>query len=118
MHRRVEENRVFSLRTDFLPIYHLLRQKVWFISALTFVAFLLALIYLARTGKVYESSTTVEVVEDSQALVKADTRQMDDRAREERLKTIEQNLSSPALVTRLIRREELADDADFRSLTR
>ena len=115
MQRSIEENRTFSLRTDIGPIYYLLWRKAWFIGLVTAVAVLAGVIYLARSEKIYAAKITIEVEGDQQKSVKADVPRLDDRSRELLLKTIEQNLLSPALMLRLIHRQELANDPAFHS---
>ncbi len=115
MRRPTDEHKNPPLAADLRALFYALREKVWLLAAITAIGVAAAMIYLARSPKIYAATTTVQVEEERQRLVRADSRALDDRATEEALKTIAQNLENPALMLRLARHPELAEDADFRA---
>ena len=103
------------IAADFRALYFALRERAWLLAAITAIGVLAAVIYLARTQKIYAATTTIQIEEERQRVVRADTRGTDDRAAEEALKTIAQNLENPALMLRLARHPELAENPAFRT---
>ena len=103
------------LAADYRALYYALREKAWLLAAVTAIGVLAAAGYLARSKKIYAATTTIQVEEERQRLVRPDNRGMDDRAADEALKTIEQNLENPTLMLRLARHPELAQDPEFRA---
>ncbi len=104
-----------SVATDIRALYFALREKALLLLIITILGVLASVIYLARAPKIYAATTTIQIEEERQRLVRADTRAPDDRAAEEDLKTIAQNLENPALMLRLARHPELAEDPAFRA---
>ena len=100
---------------DYRAMYHAVREKAWLLAAVTVIGVLAAMGWLARSKKIYAATTRIQVEEERQRLVRPDSRGMGDRADEEALKTIAQNLENPALMLRLAHHPELAEDPAFRA---
>ena len=103
----------YSVPLDLRSLAYVLWERAWLIGALAAAAVFAGVFYLNRTERVYAATTTIEVEEEQQKLVKPDERRMDSSSSEAILKTIEQNLTSPALKLRLARHAELAGDPAF-----
>lgn len=112
MHRSTQDSRTISMPTDLRAVYYLLVGKAWLIAAITAAAILAGVGYAARSEKIYSATTTIQVEEEQQKLIKSDGRRPDGQTGEA-LKTIEQNLQSPALMLRLAHHGELAHDPAF-----
>ena len=115
MQRHTDDKKDPPLAADLRALFYVLRENVWFLAAVTLIGVLAATGYLMRSKRIYAATTTIQVEEERQRLVTADTRGTDDRAAEEELKTIAENLENPTLMLRLARHPELAQDPAFRS---
>lgn len=115
MPRPTDDKKDLPLAADLRPLYYALREKAWLLAAITVLGVLAATAYLARSKKIYAATTTIQVEEERQRLVRADSRAMDGRAEDEVLKTIAQNLENPTLMLRLVRHPELAQEPAFRA---
>lgn len=113
MPRTSSDRPEFSAPFDLRALCWLLREKTWLIGAITAATLLAGFLYLSRCERVYASTVTIEVEEEQPSLVKAEGSRMEGATGEAVIKTIEQNLDSPALRIRLGRNEELADDPGF-----
>ena len=115
MQRAASDHKTSLLPGDVRALWQAVWTKAWLIAGITAVAVLLGIGYLVIAKKVYSAKTTIEIEAEEQKLIKADARRPEDRKSEEVLKTIEQNLLSPALVLRLLHRPELTADPAFRA---
>src|SRR4029077_14871629 len=104
----------FSRGIDFRHIWHVVQERLWIVVLCPVVGLVLALGYLARTPKLYQGHTVLEVemaepsllaTEDSAARISSMF-----LASQEALRTTEQNLTNRTLLARIIRAEGLADD--------
>ena len=103
----------YSVPLDLRALAYLLWEKAWLIGALTALVLSAGIIFLVRSERVYAATTTIEVEEQQQSLVRADGTKFEGSGGEAILKTIEQNFESPALKLRLGRNEELLSDPAF-----
>ncbi len=99
---------------DFRHFWHALQERLWIVALCVLAGLFLALGYLARTPKLYQGHTVLEVdVQDPTPIRSED---MSSRMRtmflasQEAMRTIEQNLINRSLLARVIRAEGLADD--------
>src|SRR5258708_5907635 len=88
-----------SFVIDFPGIYHMIREKAWLVALTVVVGGLFAGAYIMQTPKIYEASTVVEVEQGQRKVVNIQDIKIDDLSSLEVLKTIEQNLSSSALLS-------------------
>jgi succinoglycan biosynthesis transport protein ExoP len=99
---------------DFRQFWHSLVEKVWIVVLCVLAGFFLALGYLARTPKLYQGHTVLEVEFQEPTVVSTDESGSRMRsmflASQEALRTIEQNLTNQTLLARVIRSEALAED--------
>ncbi len=99
---------------DFRQFWHSLIEKVWVVVLCVVAGLFLGLGYLARTQKLYQGHSVLEVDVQERSLVESDrpsTRPATNfLATEEAMRTIEQNLVNRSLLTRVIHSEGLADD--------
>ena len=104
---------------DFRRLWHSLVERIWIVALCVLAGFFLALGYLARTPKLYQGHTVLEVEFQEPTLVTTEdsTARMRSTflASQEALRTIEQNLTNQTLLARVIRSEGLAED-DGRAL--
>jgi succinoglycan biosynthesis transport protein ExoP len=104
---------------DFRRLWHSFVERFWIVALCVLAGLFLALGYLARTPKLYQGHTVLEVEFQDPTLVATP----DSAARmrssflgsQEALRTIEQNLTNQTLLARVIRSEGLAQD-DGRAL--
>lgn len=115
MPRPTEKQPDSSLASDLRGLYFALREKVWLLALITVLGIAAAAFVVLRSKKIYAATTTIQIEEERQRVVRTDTRGMDERSTEEELKTIVQNLESPALMLRLARHPELAENPAFRA---
>jgi len=104
---------------DFRRFWHSLVERIWIVALCVLAGFFLALGYLARTPKLYQGHTVLEVEFQEPTFITTEdptarTRSMF-LASQEALRTIEQNLTNQTLLARVIRSEGLAED-DGRAL--
>jgi capsular exopolysaccharide synthesis family protein len=98
---------------DFRRYWHSFVERIWIVAICVLAGLFLALGYLARTPKLYQGHTILEVDFQEPSLIAAD-----DVARmrsaflasQEALRTIEQNLTNQTLLSRVVRSEGLAED--------
>src|SRR6266571_4734537 len=99
---------------DFRRLWHSFLERIWIVALCVLAGFFLALGYLARTPKLYQGHTVLEVEFQEPTLVTTEdsTARMRSTflASQEALRTIEQNLTNQTLLARVIRSEGLAED--------
>jgi polysaccharide biosynthesis transport protein len=106
----LESHRGFNLRQS----WHTLIERIWIVALCVLAGLFIALGYLARTPKTYQSHAVLEV--DFQEPTIATTEDNPTRVRsmflasQEALRTIEQNLTNRQMLARVIRSEGLAED--------
>ena len=99
---------------DFRRLWHSLIEKIWIVALCVLAGLFLALGYLARTPKLYQGHTVLEVEFQEPRVVP--TEESASRmgsmflASQEAMRTIEQNLTNETLLARVIRSEGLAED--------
>jgi succinoglycan biosynthesis transport protein ExoP len=101
-------------RFDIRRFWHSLVERIWIVAICVLAGFFLALGYLARTPKLYQGHTVLEVEFQEPSFLPTDdsTTRMRSMflASQEALRTIEQNLTNQTLLSRVIRSEGLAAD--------
>lgn len=101
-------------RFDFRRLWHSLVERVWIVAICVLAGLFLALGYLARTPKLYEGHTVLEVEFQEPSFLPTDdsTTRMRSMflASQEALRTIEQNLTNQTLLSRVVRSEGLTAD--------
>jgi polysaccharide biosynthesis transport protein len=99
---------------DFRRFWHSLVERIWIVAICVLAGLFLALGYLARTPKLYQGHTVLEVEFQEPTVIATDdsTARMRSMflASQEALRTIEQNLTNQTLLARVIRSEGLAED--------
>src|SRR5256886_8522013 len=99
---------------DFLRLWHAVVERIWIVVLCIVAGLFLALGYLARTPKLYQGHTVLEVQFQDPTLVSSEEPATRMRsmflASQEALRTIEQNLVNRTLLARGGRAEGLADD--------
>ena len=99
---------------DFRRFWHSLIEHIWIVALCVLAGLFLALGYLARTPKLYQGHTVLEVEFQEPTVISTEepTARMRSMflASQEALRTIEQNLVNQTLLARVIRSEGLADD--------
>src|SRR5437762_4905024 len=99
---------------DFLRFWHSLVERIWIVAICVLAGLFLALGYLARTPKLYQGHTVLEVEFQEPTVIATDDSAARMRstflASQEALRTIEQNLTNQTLLTRVVRSEGLAQD--------
>jgi polysaccharide biosynthesis transport protein len=107
----VEQRRAFDLR----QFWHSFLERIWIVTLCVIAGLFLALGYLARTPKLYQGHTVLEVDFREPNMVN----ESGNPARSARpmfletldaLRTIEQNLTNRTLLARVVRAEDLARD--------
>ncbi|MEO7318732.1 MAG: hypothetical protein ABIZ56_07065, partial [Chthoniobacteraceae bacterium] len=88
------------------------RRMILSIGALCLAA---GIVFLVRSPRIYEATTTIEIDSEQQKRIKPEGSRGEERTIGERLKTIEQKLVSPALITALLDHPELKSDPSFLS---
>jgi len=99
---------------DFRRYWHSFLERIWIVAICVLAGLFLALGNLARTPKLYQAHTVLDVeLEEPSFVPTADyvtrTRSMF-LASGEALRTIEQHLTNPTLLARVVRSEGLAQD--------
>lgn len=101
-------------RFDIRRFWHSIVERVWIIAICMLAGFFLALGYLARTPKLYQGHTVLEVEFQEPSYLPNDDSATRMRsmflASQEALRTIEQNLTNQTLLSRVVRSEGLAAD--------
>jgi succinoglycan biosynthesis transport protein ExoP len=101
-------------RFDFRRFWHSLVERIWIVAICILAGLFLALGYLARTPKLYQGHTVLEVEFQEPSFLPTDdsTTRMRSMflASQEALRTIEQNLTNQSLLSRVVRSEGLAAD--------
>ena len=92
---------------DLAGYYHLLREKAWIIICCVLVGVTLGGAYIMRTPKIYAATAEVEVNQEQNKVVNIQNVTSEDLSSLELLKTIEQNLSSRALMERVVDKLQL-----------
>ena len=99
---------------DFRHFWHAIIERLWIVALLVVAGLFLALGYLARTPKLYQSHAVLEVDFQEPTMVSGEDNSSRLRsmflASQEALRTIEQNLTNRTLMARVVRAEGLADD--------
>jgi len=99
---------------DFRQLWHSIIEKIWIVALCVLAGLFLALGYLARTPKLYQGHTVLEVEFQEPTLVSTEDSASRMRstflASQEAMRTIEQNLTNQTLLARVIRSEGLAED--------
>jgi len=106
----LEQKRVIDVR----HLWHTVLERIWIVVLCVIAGLFLALGHLARTPKLYQGHTVLEVQFQEPTLVSAEEPASRMRsmflASQEALRTIEQNLINRTLLARVVRAEGLADD--------
>ena len=101
-------------RFDFRRFWHSFLERIWIVAICVLAGLFLALGYLARTPKLYQGHTVLEVEFQEPSFMPTDdsTTRMRSMflASQEALRTIEQNLTNQTLLSRVVRSEGLAAD--------
>ena len=98
---------------DFRRFWHSFVERIWIVALCVLAGLFVALGYLARTPKLYQGHTVLEVdFQEPTLLTTGDSARMRPTflASQEALRTIEQNLTNQTLLARVIRSEGLAKD--------
>src|SRR5438874_13045961 len=99
---------------DFRQLWHSIIEKIWIVALCVLAGFFLALGSLARTPKLYQAHTILEVEVSEPTPIYTGDSATHSRAAflgsQEALKTIEQNLMNQTLLSRVVRSEGLAED--------
>src|SRR5947199_8750429 len=99
---------------DFRRFWHSFVERIWIVAICVLAGFFLALGYLARTPKLYQGHTVLEVEFQEPSFLPTDDSTTHMRsmflASQEALRTIEQNLTNQTLLSRVVRSEGLATD--------
>src|SRR5438876_330562 len=106
----MEPQRGFNLR----QFWHAFLERIWIVALCLLAGLFVALGYLGRTPKTYQSHAVLEVDFQEPTFVAGDDSPVRMRsmflASQEALRTIEQNLTNRQMLARVIRAEGLADD--------
>src|SRR3954462_4755775 len=106
----LESQRGFNLRA----FWHSLLERLWIVVLCVLAGLFIAVAYLARTAKVYQSHAVLEVDFQEPTVAATEDNPMRMRsmflASQEALRTIEQNMTNRQMLARVIRSEGLADD--------
>src|SRR5213596_1819831 len=101
-------------RVDFRRFWHSFVERIWIVAICVLAGLFLALGYLARTPKLYQGHTVLEVEFQEPSVLATDDSTTRMRsiflASQEALRTIEQNLTNQTLLSRVVRSEGLAQD--------
>src|SRR5881396_4088343 len=90
----VEQRKGFDLR----QFWHSLLERIWIVTLCIVAGLFLALGYLARTPKLYQGHTVLEVDFQEPTVVNVDSRTRPVLGNLEALRTIEQNLRNRSLL--------------------
>ncbi|MBA3831177.1 MAG: polysaccharide biosynthesis tyrosine autokinase [Chthoniobacterales bacterium] len=99
---------------DFRHFWHSTLERLWVVALCVVAGLFLALGYLARTPKLYQSHAVLEVDFQEPTMISGEETSSRMRsmflASQEALRTIEQNLTNRNLMARVVRSEGFADD--------
>ena len=98
---------------DFRRFWHSFVERIWIVAICVLAGLFLALGHLARTPKLYQGHTVLEVdFEEPSLIATSDSARVRSEylASYEALRTIEQNLTNQTLLSRVVRSEGLAED--------
>jgi len=98
---------------DFRRYWHSFVERIWIVAICVVAGLFLALGYLARTPKLYQGHTVLEVdFQEPTVIASDDAARMRSAflASQEALRTIEQNLTNQTLLSRVVRSQGLAED--------
>jgi uncharacterized protein involved in exopolysaccharide biosynthesis/Mrp family chromosome partitioning ATPase len=98
---------------DFRRYWHSFVERIWIVAVCVLAGLFLALGYLARTPKLYQGHTVLEVdFQEPTVIASDDAARMRSAflASQEALRTIEQNLTNQTLLSRVVRSEGLTED--------
>ncbi|HEY2045571.1 MAG TPA: polysaccharide biosynthesis tyrosine autokinase, partial [Candidatus Udaeobacter sp.] len=99
---------------DFRRYWHSFLERIWIVAICVLAGLFLALANLARTPKLYQAHTVLDVEFEEPSFVPTSDYAARTRsiflASSEALRTIEQNLTNPTLLARVVRSEGLAQD--------
>lgn len=99
---------------DFRHFWHSILERLWVVVLCIVAGLFLALGYIARTPKLYQSHAVLEVAVQEPTVINDDSTSARFRtmylATVEALRTIEQNLVNRTLMARVVRAEALAED--------
>src|SRR5881396_2803911 len=99
---------------DFRRFWHSFVERIWIVAVCVLAGLFLALGYLARTPKLYQGHSVLEVQFSEPSVIATDDPTTRLRsmflASQEALRTIEQNLTNQTLLARVVRSEGLAED--------
>jgi polysaccharide biosynthesis transport protein len=99
---------------DFRRYWHSFLERIWIVAVCVLAGLFLALGHLARTPRLYQGHTVLEVEFQEPTFIPTDdsTTRMRSMflASQEALRTIEQNLTNQTLLARVVRSEGLAQD--------
>lgn len=98
---------------DFRRLYHELRERAWLIALCTIGVVLLAGAYLVRTPKTFASRSTIMVEQQESKVVNIQDVTQDDLKALEVMKTVEQSLTTDALMLRVVKANNLASNPAF-----
>ncbi len=100
---------------DFRRYWHSFLERIWIVAICVLAGLFLALGNLARTPKLYQAHTVLDVEFEEPSFVPTSDYATRMRsmflASAEALRTIEQNLTNPTLLARVVRSEGLAQDS-------
>jgi capsular exopolysaccharide synthesis family protein len=102
-----------TFASDLRAAWETVREKLWLILLCALLGGGLAFLHAQRSPKVYASQVTVQVENAEQKILKIDGVTSDDLKSTEVLTTLEQNFTTPALLNRVIERNNLEKDAGF-----
>jgi len=101
---------------DFRRYWHSVTERAWIVAICVLAGFFLALGHLARTPKLYQGHTVLEVEVSEPTPISTEDSTTRMRAAflgsYEGLRTIEQNLTNQTLLSRVVRSEGLAEEGD------
>jgi len=99
---------------DFRHFFHAILERLWVVVICAVAGLFLALGYLAKTPRLYQSHAVLEVDFQEPTMISGEENTSRMRsmflASQEALRTIEQNLTNRTLMARVVRAEGLADD--------
>jgi polysaccharide biosynthesis transport protein len=105
----LESQRGFNLRA----FWHSFVERIWIVALCVLAGLFVALAYLQRTPKIYQSHAVLEVdFQEPSGVMEDNPMRMRSMflASQEALRTIEQNMTNRQMLARVIRSEGLADD--------